>query len=289
MRRWADNALDWARDLPSWPLSELSRRVTGPIHQWHIQEAGSGPCVLLLHGAGASTHTWRDLLPRLAETHHAVAIDLPGQGFTRLGARHRCGLQEMTEDIARLCAAEGWQPQIVIGHSAGGAIALNLAQHLPVTPRIVGINAALGRFDGVASWLFPLLAKLLALTPLTALAFAAGGNARMRAKRLIEGTGSQLDDEGIGYYARLISDRAHVDGTLKMMAQWSVDPLLDRLTTIDSPCLLITGARDKAVAPAVSDKVASRLPHATCHRFPDLGHLAHEEDPEAVLEAIRNW
>ncbi|MEY8841111.1 alpha/beta fold hydrolase BchO, partial [Cribrihabitans sp. XS_ASV171] len=243
--------MDWDRDLPGWPHHDLSRRVASPPHRWHVQEKGRGPAILLLHGAGASTHSWRDMLPRLARDHRVVAIDLPGQGFTRMGTSTRCGLDPMTADIATLCTTLDLAPDLVIGHSAGGAIALNLPRHLPTPPKIVTLNAALGRFDGMAGWLFPLLAKLLALTPFTARAFTAGGRNPARARRLIEGTGSRLDAEGLDLYARLIADPAHVDATLKMMAQWDVAPLLDRLPALAAPCLLLTGSGDRAVAPRI--------------------------------------
>ncbi|MFW2542891.1 alpha/beta fold hydrolase BchO [Primorskyibacter sp. 2E107] len=281
--------MDWTRDLPSWPHAALSRRVLCRPHQWHVQETGSGPTVLLLHGAGASTHSWRDLIPSLADHFHVVALDLPGQGFSRLGARNRCGLEKMSADIGTLCADQGWAPALIIGHSAGAAIALNLSLILPDAPKVIGINAALGRFDGIAGWLFPVLAKVLALTPLTALAFSSGSDPMARARRLIESTGSQLDEHGLGFYARLISNRDHVDGALKMMAQWSVDALLDRLTDIPAPCLLLTGEKDSAVQPAVSAGASRRLRTAEVVTLSDLGHLAHEEDPDRVLRCILDW
>ena len=113
-----------------------------------------------------------------------------------------------------------------------------------------------------------MLAKALALNPLTALAFTAGGNRAARARRLIEGTGSRLSDEGLGYYARLIGDRAHVEGTLAMMAQWDVRHLLDMLPRIDAPCLLITGDTDRAVSPAVSDRAAHSCRTRAAHACP---------------------
>ncbi|MAU52453.1 MAG: magnesium chelatase [Roseovarius sp.] len=280
--------MDWARDLPGWPLSHLSRRVASRPHRWHVQETGTGPTLLLLHGAGASSHSFRALIPALAEDHHVVALDLPGHGFTALGTRARSGLGPMAEDIAALCRAEGWTPHAVIGHSAGAAAALQMARVAgPPLPRIVGLNAALDRFDGVAGWLFPMLAKLLALNPLTALAFAAGGNRMARARRLIESTGSHLDEEGLALYARLIGDRAHVDGTLQMMAQWDVAGLDAALPQIAAPCLLITGERDRAVPPSVSGRAATRLPRARHLSLPELGHLAHEESPAQVVDLIR--
>lgn len=285
--------MDWDRDLPSWPLNQLSRRIDQPTHRWHVQEAGEGETILLLHGAGASTHSWRDMIPILAQSHHVVALDLPGQGFTRISRKNRCGLPAMTQDIAALCADQNWTPRAMIGHSAGAAIALNLARHLPASddapPAIIGINAALGRFEGVAGWLFPLLAKILALNPLTSYAFAAGRNSTDRARRLIEGTGSSLPEDGIALYGRLISDRSHVEGTLQMMAQWTVDDLLDQLPDIHAPCLFLVGDRDKAVKPAISERAAASMPQAQLIHFDTLGHVGHEEDPKAVADIILDW
>lgn len=285
--------MDWTRHLPDWPLAHLSRQVAQRPHRWHVQETGAGPTVLLLHGAGASTHSWRDLIPDLARDHQVVALDLPGQGFTVPGTRSRSGLAHVTEDLAALIVAQGWRPRTIVGHSAGAALALQLATGLPErglpAPRVVGINAALSPFEGLAGWLFPVLAKALALNPLTALAFTAGGNRAARARRLIEGTGSRLSDTGLGYYARLIGDRAHVEGTLAMMAQWDVRHLLDILPRIDAPCLLITGDADRAVSPAVSDSAAAQLPDARRTCLPGLGHLAHEEAPADIAEMIRRF
>lgn len=281
--------MDWNRDLAEWPLSELSRRVRSGPHFWHVQDGGTGPVILLLHGAGASTHSWRGIIPILSGSHRVIALDLPGQGFTRLGGQNRCGLEQMTDDITRLCADCDIHPEIIIGHSAGGAIALSLAKTLPKTPEVIGINAALGRFDGVASWLFPLLAKVLVMTPLTARLFSAGSHPDQRARRLIESTGSHLDDIGIGFYARLISDRDHVDATLKMMAQWSVDRLVDTLPRLDAPCLLITGEKDKAVSPRISSEAVEKLPKGSHVTLAGVGHLAHEEDPEMVGQTILRW
>lgn len=286
--------MDWARDHPSWPLAELSRRIDQHPHRWHVQEAGQGETLLLLHGAGASTHSWRDLIPILAARYHVVALDLPGHGFTQITRKNRCSLPAMTDDILALCASQNWTPRAIVGHSAGVALALSLSTKLPPTraggqPAVIGINAALGRFEGVAGWLFPLLAKLLALNPLTAYMFAAGRNSTARAHRLITGTGSTLTSEGISYYARLISDRTHVDGALQMMAQWDIDDLLDTLADIQSECLFIVGDKDLAVKPQISDRAAAILPNARVEHLPAMGHLAHEETPQDVARIVIDW
>lgn len=56
--------LAWDRDGRDWPNRAASRFVeVGGIH-WHVQQLGQGPVLLLLHGTGAATHSWRDIAPR---------------------------------------------------------------------------------------------------------------------------------------------------------------------------------------------------------------------------------
>jgi magnesium chelatase accessory protein len=243
--------------------------------------------LLLIHGAGGATQSYRGLMPLLAQTHRVIAVDLPGQGFTQLGAQQRCGLDHMAEDLLSLCRSQGWTPELVIGHSAGVAIALRLYE-MGLRPQkgIVGINAALGNFKGVAGWLFPMMAKALAVTPFSATMFAKT-TTRSSLRNLVNGTGSHLDDAGLELYYQLATDKGHVDATLSMMAQWSLDGLLARMGQIDVPIHLITGLADKAVPPKVGRDAAATLPNARLTELPDLGHLAHEEDPEIFAHLIR--
>ncbi len=275
----------WPEDAEGWPLVRFSRIVPHPPHRWHVQEAGTGPTLLLIHGAGGATQSWRGLFPILARTHHVVAVDLPGQGFTRMGTRRRCGLDAMAEDLLALMRHEGWEPVALVGHSAGAAIALRMVE-LGATPaRVIGINAAIGTFKGVAGWLFPMLAKALSLAPLTASLFTATVT-EQSVRGLIAGTGSRPDAEGLALYRRLASDPGHVDATLAMMAQWQLDPLLARLGQFPLPVTLIVSDGDRAVPPATSREAARALPDARLVEIPRYGHLVHEEDPEAVAAHV---
>lgn len=279
--------MDWAADLPTWSHPSLSRRIALAPHRWHVQVAGDGPVVLLLPGSGSSVHTWREFIPALARTHTVVALDLPGQGFTQSPSGSRSGLNEMAADIAELLASEGWAPRAILSHSAGTAIALRLSQIIQVD-KIVGINPALDNFNGVAGWLFPLLARALAFTPFTARLFASSATPA-RSRSLIIGTGSTLDDDGYRFYYRLMRDRDHVNGALNMMARWSLDGLLGDLQSIKSDCLFLTGLRDKAVPPDVAQRAAGQMPHARVVEFEGLGHLAHEEDASRTLAEIESF
>lgn len=247
---------------------------------------GAGPQLLLLHGAGGATQSWRHLLPVLAQHFKVTAVDLPGQGFTRLGAQRRCGMDTMAEDIATLVRQEDWKPVALIGHSAGAAVALRLAELATQAPPVIGINAALSNFKGLAGVLFPIMAKGLAMTPWIAQLFTASTRRPQSVVRLIEGTGSTLNPEDLDYYRRLVSDPAHVNATLAMMAQWDLGPLLSRLNDHPSATLLITGEKDKAVPPETSVRVAKQMLSARVVSMPGLGHLAHEEDGSGVAQHI---
>lgn len=282
--------MDWTRHKGDWPHAKTSRFVLCKPHKWHVQDAGHGPLLLLLHGAGGATQSFRHLIPLLTPFYRVVAIDLPGQGFTRLGAQSRCGLEVMAEDIAALCAQEGWQPHAIIGHSAGAAVAFDLAPRLPrPIPHVIGINAALSHFKGVAGVLFPLMAKALALMPGVASLFTASNGNPRSVKRLIDGTGSSLPPEELRFYSALVSDRGHVNATLQMMAQWDLGGLLERLPKSDVHGLLIGASNDRAVPASTSRDIAQRMSHVDYTQMEGLGHLAHEEAPEAVAALILDY
>lgn len=269
-----------------WPFRSASQHIRGGPHLWHVQEVGAGPLLLLLHGAGGATHSFRHLIPLLAPHYRLIALDFPGQGFSTLGDRSRCNLNAIAEDLAALIAQQGWQPRAIVGHSAGAAVALRLAEIMPV-PAVIGINAALGGFDGVAGWLFPAMANLLVRLPLVPQLFSRlAGNAR-QVHQLLASTGSQIDAAGEAQYLYLLRQPSHVAATLAMMAQWNLDGLMRRLPQQTVPCLLITAHADRAVPPVVSQRAVAVMPAAQWIDLPRYGHLVQEEAAAEVADLIR--
>ncbi len=276
----------WPEDASGWPMAEHSEIIACAPHQWHVQSLGNGPTLLLLHGAGGATQSWRNLAPTLGENFNVVCVDLPGQGFTRSGAQNRFGLDAMAQDVSKFCAQEQLRPTAIIGHSAGAAVALRMVQLGFETDIVIGVNAALKEFGGMAGWLFPVTAKILAALPFAATAFSANAT-RASVAKLLAGTGSKIDSEGQRNYLTLIKDTGHVGATLSMMAQWDLKPLLRELAKIECEVLLLAGENDKTVLPSTSIEAAKRMKHARAEILPGLGHLAHEEAPLSVAEQIQ--
>ena len=248
---------------------------------------GTGPVLFLIHGTGASTHSWRSLAPLLAEQYTVIAPDLPGHAFTESLPRRRFSLSGMAEAVAALVESLDVEPRAVIGHSAGAAILARCCLDGALRPDLlVSINGALLPFRGTAGFLFPPLAKLLFLNPLTPRMFARSARDPERVTRLIRGTGSELDETGIDLYRRLFSNPIHVAATLGMMANWDLHGLLRDLERLTVPLLLLAGENDQAVAPADAERVRRRVGNARVLALPGLGHLAHEEEALAVAAPI---
>jgi magnesium chelatase accessory protein len=279
--------LNWENEGKDWPHRKSSRFVKAGGLSWHVQVVGSGPVMLLLHGTGASTHSWRGLLPLLAEHFTVVAPDLPGHGFTSSPATEQLSLPAMSRAVSALMTALDIKAQCVVGHSAGVAIALRMCLDGLIEPRcIVGINAALMPFGGMASQVFPVMAKLLVLNPFVPRFVAWRAEDKTAVTRLIEGTGSRLDAIGLELYRRLFSSRRHVAATLGMMANWQLEGLLRDMRKFTSPLTLIVGEADKAVPPEDARKIKRVVPQATIVSMPRVGHLCHEEKPEEITQLI---
>ena len=247
-----------SRHLRAWPLAEHSRLVRSRPHEWHVQQAGVGPDILLIHGTGAATHSWRYLLPRLTDRARVTAIDLPGHGFTRLGSRMRSSLSALSQDVVSLCGTLDIAPRLIVGHSAGAAIGLRVAEALGQDTRMIGINPALAPFDGLAGVMFPMAARMFAMTPGMARTVARQMRQPGQILGLLRGTGSDIPTSQMNLYAQLFRDRDHVDGTLLMLSQWNLDGLRADLPRIATPCLFLTGSQDRTVPP-VADRIGALI------------------------------
>lgn len=299
--------LDWERDGQDWPHRDLSRFVEVAGLRWHVQHwraasALSRPLLVLLHGTGASTHSWRDLAPLLAEHTDVLAMDLPGHAFTSMPAggasSDLLSLPGMASAVTKLLQALDLQPALIVGHSAGAAVGVRMALDRQTAPKhidraelraVLGLNAALLPLRGLAGQLFSPVAKLMASTSLVPRYFASRAGDAKVLQRLIDSTGSKLDAEGLRCYARLVSSPGHAAGALGMMANWDLEALAYALPRLKTPLHLMVGTRDGTVPPAQAERVIARLPAGLAHsllKLEGLGHLAHEEQPGAVAKWV---
>lgn len=282
---------NWDEHKAHWPNAEFSRFEDHGGYRWHIQDmpgpAGNAPICLMIHGTGASSHSWRDVMPLLAAHFRVIAIDLPGHGFTRPNMSQRVSLPGMAKSVIDLLQHLAITPDLIVSHSAGTAIALEMMLQGQQSAPLIGFTPALKPFPGIAAELFPQLAKMLFTNPFMSIIFSrmARGIGQTE-KFLARATGSAIDRAGLSQYEMLFSHSGHCDGALRMMANWRLDHLQKKLPDIAAPVLLLHAENDKAIPPDSVVEAAKPLPLCFIESLNGLGHLAHEEDPQRAAQFI---
>jgi magnesium chelatase accessory protein len=273
---------------PDWPNAEHSHFVEAAHITWHIQSLGEGPEILLVHGTGASTHSWRDVMPLLATTHRVHAIDLPGHGFTSPANAQGRSLSGMVSGITELFRVLNVKPTIVVGNSAGSAILARMCAMNHMAPEhFISFNGAFFPIAGIAGAVFSPIAKTFAAIPFMPNLFARMADANAVA-RLMADTGSKLSPEGLALYQRLFSSPAHIEATLGMMAAWDLSGMTQDLSRLKIRSTFVAAQNDKTIPPEVAHKAAKLCPRAQVVTVANCGHLMHEEKPQQAADIIRN-
>lgn len=256
----------------------------------HLQKWGAGPTLLFLHGVGASGQSWHPVMDILAEDFTVCCVDIPGHAFSRSPGMRAPNIGAVARRISDALSSAGVDERFLIGHSAGGAIAAYMTAHRLSSPRgVITFNGAFYPFAGAAGVLFPTFAKLLTLNPFAPSFFSISAGSRKRIERLIRQTGSTVDPATVDSYQTLMESSGHIDGALKMMANWDLGGIEALLRKTDVPMLFVSSVGDKAVPPSDSTKAANAAPFGISKSIDALGHLAHEESPSLAADLIRDF
>lgn len=249
------------------------------------------PTIIALHGGPGFDHGYlRPGLAPLADAAQIVYVDLRGQGRSTTPDITTCTLERMADDVAELCQRVGIERPVVLGHSAGGFVALHLAiRH----PRSVG---GLILCDTT-----PTLGPLPSGRHVPGLDERAGPEALAAAGRLFGGDFSPEAQEEFGRLAfpfysgprhmdvpprlwRLTSFNGDVAGFFFGTQAMHYD-VRDGLAGIRVPTLVVTGDYDWVVSPAGSDVLAREIVDAKLIELAGTGHFGFiEESPQFVRE-----
>ncbi len=274
--------------------------------------AGDAPLVVLLHGFGGSTATWRDTAPALAAGGaEVVAYDRPAFGFTErvlddaldaLRARLGVDLYGPDGQVALLDAlldtlldadgagADGAaRPMVLVGHSAGGTLAAEYALRRP--ERLAGVvlvAPAILTTGGTPAWARP----VLTLPPVDR-----GGPfvARLAARgsdRLLEASWhdpTRVDDAMRAEYAAAQAVRDWERGLWALVRAPGTFDIAERPADLAVPVLLVTGDDDRVVPTDDTRELATLIAGAELVVLERVGHVPQEEDAAGTLDAIARF
>jgi pimeloyl-ACP methyl ester carboxylesterase len=250
----------------------------------HVEQAGTGEPVVLIHGFGASTYSWRKVMPALAASHRVVAIDLNGFGYTqRPTSRASYTREAQGRLVLGTLDALGIDRAHIVGHSYGGGLTLYLASRHPERFRtMVLVDSSAPTYANDRR------SRAAALRPLDVL-FVRSVVLRpsMVRKGLLR---SYYDDSLVTpELVQAYLDRLAVEGVGNAFYGLTApappgEPV--ELEKIEIPSLVIWGAHDELISPETGRRAAARLPHAEFVLFDKSGHLPMEEEPEAFLATV---
>ena len=260
----------------------------------YAEEAGRGPPVLLIHGLGCSSFTWRKLIPALARTHRVIAIDL--KGFGRSAKPEDTGYA--AEDQAALVAAfikeKNLEGVTLVGHSFGGTVALRTAirpdmqRHgllarivvigAPALPGSVPLHMDLVRLpavpDAIAEQLSPeIMARFLLNTAIRDDdAFSAD---------VVEGYAAPYRDKGaVGAFLATARSIVSESDERKIAALYR---------TLPQQSLVIWCRKDPIVPLRSGKRLSKTLPRSRLALLDGCHHLPQEEKPEELLRVIQSF
>ena len=259
----------------------------------HIKRAGVpgvGTPLVLLHGFGASIFSWREVMGALAEGRQVVAFDRPGFGLTvrplAWTGENPYGLQGQADLTVGLMDELGLKRVILVGHSAGAGVAALVAiQHPERVAGLAVVAPALSAGRRPGGWLGGLarLPQVDHLGPL--LMRALPGTLESILDRSYHDTGKITSEVREGY--RLPLRAVGWDRGLWEIVKAPAGPdVRPGLRNIRIPTLVVTGDDDRIVPVEESIAAARLVEGAELVIIGECGHIPHEEQPEAFLDAV---
>ena len=257
----------------------------------HVKVMGQGePVFVLLHGFGASLYSWQPVMEQFSQLGTVIAFDRPAFGLTERPltwtGTNPYTPQAQVELVLGLLDHFNVQQAILVGNSAGGTVAMQVALEYPArVSAMILVDPAVFTGGGAPSWIRPLLGtpQLRHLGPLIA------RQIQQRGPQLIElawHDPSRLSPETLELYQKPLQvenwDKALWEFTLASRASG----LSDRLAEFTLPVLVITGDDDRIVPTADSIRLAGELPDASLVVIPQAGHVPHEERPDLFMQAV---
>jgi pimeloyl-ACP methyl ester carboxylesterase len=256
-----------------------------PDDSWFFVEQGQGPGLLLLHGLGASSFSWRDNVAPLARYFRVLAPDLPGHGRSPAPGDGDYRLEALARGIIDFLDRRGVQQTAVAGNSLGGSLALLLARDWPARISALILLAPAAAQTRLPWIFYPLGLPVLGLIT----AILLGPWIIPWALRLAYHRPELITPEVVAGYAAPFRDLSHrlaLRRLCRSLNPWPLDEVEALLAAIHQPVALIWGAQDRILPATQLPWLQARLPQAEVRVLPEVGHAPQEEAPEAVNKII---
>lgn len=273
------------------PVATLKARYADASSQFinlnglevHYKDEGNGFPLLLLHGTGASLHTWDGWVESLSDTIRCIRLDLPAFGITGPNATHDYSMAAYTDFVAIFLKAMSIDSCDIAGNSLGGQIAWEFAvRNSAKIRKMILVDAA-----GFPNDSDPLVFQL-ARNPVTKLLLRNIGSRALIEKSLLDVyvNDDLVTESLVDRYYEFSLREGNRDAFIARANTKFADNT-DKLTDLKTPTLIIWGALDTWTPLSGAEQFHQRLPNSELMIFEDTGHVPMEEIPQKTARAAR--
>ena len=277
-----------AGDLKKEYANEHSKFIEIDEMQVHYRDEGKGVPIVLVHGTASSLHTWDAWTKELIKNYRVIRMDLPAFGITGPNKNADYSIKAYTVFLDQFLTKINVDSFYLVGNSLGGNIAWNYtAEHPKKIEKLILVDASGLPTNKPQPAIFK-----MAKTPVLSSLFLYVTPKFFIKKNMKEvyGDKSKLTDSLVTRYHKMVLrvgnrqafiDRAKID--FKLGAKVN----LDKLKSIQTPTLLIWGAKDTWI-PLDNGKHMDRiLPNSKLVVLENSGHVPMEENPTESVEILK--
>ncbi len=247
-----------------------------------FKESGSGFPLLLLHGFCENNSIWEAFRHELADDFHVICPDLPGFGKSTL-PENPFTLEKIGDMLAGWLRSKGIRKYVVVGHSLGGYVALELLRKYDSLVNAIGLfnSTAFADTEEKKNNRTKLIdfidregVKPFIKTFVPSLFYPGTAGDFQDVIEKIREEGMTINPKTVMYYAAAMRDR---------------NESLDLLDKHHDAVLLISGEKDQNVPIDQSKEMAKHLETKNFHIIPDSAHMSMFEQKELCLDIVREF
>jgi pimeloyl-ACP methyl ester carboxylesterase len=283
---WRVRAIEAAANDAAPPIGQI---LTVGGAQVHALVQGTGPDLVLIHGAGGNLRDFTlGLMDELAKTHRVIAFDRPGLGWSDAIA-NGTDIAAQARHLRAAAAQLDVTTPIVLGHSFGGAVALAWASQAPDTRGLVLVSGATMPFPGETAQWYHLTGGPLGpvINPFITLLAT---DSRVKSSLVDTFAPNPVPET---YAARIgagLTTRRKTlaqNGAQVLAMKENLITMLPGYPELTLPVEVLHGRTDTTVPPQIHAIPLSKiLPNARLTLFSDTGHMLHHAHPGAVIDAV---
>ena len=259
----------------------------------NFKSHGSGPPILMLHGFGGSSYTWRHLIQPWAESNRLILIDLKGFGESPKPKDNLYGLQDQADLIHQFIVQHDLRGLTLVGHSMGGAIALlvslRLIEEEPERLSTLVLIDSAGYKQELPAFIDILTKPILRWIAFTFL------SDKKRVRRTLKEAyfvNTKITRDQVSAYAKPLGDDGAVHALVKTankLKHDNTDYIAKRLRNITVPTLIIWGRNDEIIPLEFGNRFDADIPNSELAIIDSCGHIPHEEEPVETTKILRTF